>query len=50
MNTKKQYMAPASEVVDVEVQLMNNISFGDQSAPQVTWENNTPADSNDEFI
>ena len=49
MNTKKQYMAPASEVVDVEVQLMNNISFGDQSVPQVTWDNDTPAD-NDDFI
>lgn len=48
MNTKKQYMAPASEVVDVEVQLMNAMSIqGEQSAPQ--WTDET-VENNDYFI
>ena len=44
MNTKKQYMSPATEVVDMEVHLMIGVSMGDDpntpSGP--TWDDNDP--------
>lgn len=42
MNTKKQYMVPATEVLDIEVQLMiQAVSMGgDSNTPSApTWSN-----------
>ena len=47
MNTKKQYMAPASEVVDVEVQLLTSMSIEGETSPK--WTEDTVG-NNDDFI
>lgn len=43
MNTKKQYIAPATEVLDIEVQLMiQGVSGGESMSGDkaVTWSDN----------
>ena len=50
MNAKKQYMVPATEVVDVEVQLMTTVSMGgDPNTPSgPTWgDDNDPGNGTD---
>lgn len=43
MNTKKKYTAPTSEVVNVEVQLMNGVSgeVFQQQQKSMSWDDNS---------
>ena len=48
MNTKKHYTAPTSEVVNVEVQLMNGVSGEVFKEKSMTWDDNASSQSADE--
>lgn len=45
MNTKKQYIAPATEVLDMEVQLMTGISGNMFEEKTLTWDNDNSTKS-----
>ena len=47
MNAKKQYMSPATEVVDMEVHLMIGVSTGEPNNDAPGWSDNEIGDDVD---